>query len=170
MSAAPVAPVKRLAYIDWMRGFACVLMIQAHCYDSWLNPEARRGWFYRWSQETSTMAAPIFLFLCGVSFALVTEGLRKRDAPRREIFKTAALRGAEILGFGFLLRVQEFVLGIPKAPWTDMLRVDVLNILGISILLMALFWWVSRGANEGTGEPRSAAITGALGIAAVIAL
>lgn len=123
-----------------MRGLACVLMIQAHCYDSWLNPEARRTLLYRWSQELSTLAAPIFLFLCGVSFALVTEGLRQKNKPRSQIFKTALLRGAEILGFGFLLRVQEFVLGYPKSPWTDLLKVDVLNILGVSIIFMALFW------------------------------
>jgi hypothetical protein len=123
-----------------MRGLACVLMIQAHCYDSWLNPEARRTLLYRWSQELSTLAAPIFLFLCGVSFALVTEGLRQKNRPRSQIFKTALLRGAEILGFGFLLRVQEFVLGYPKSPWTDLLKVDVLNILGVSIIFMALFW------------------------------
>ena len=115
-------------------------MIQAHCYDSWLNPEARRTLLYRWSQELSTLAAPIFLFLCGVSFALVTEGLRQKNKPQSQIFKTALLRGAEILGFGFLLRVQEFVLGYPKAPWTDLLKVDVLNILGVSIIFMALFW------------------------------
>ncbi|MDQ1410940.1 MAG: hypothetical protein QOJ41_2675 [Acidobacteriaceae bacterium] len=123
-----------------MRGLACVLMIQAHCYDSWLNPDARKTLLYRWSQELSTLAAPIFLFLCGVSFALVTEGLRQKNKPRSQIFKTALLRGAEILGLGFLLRVQEFVLGYPKSPWTDLLKVDVLNILGVSILFMALFW------------------------------
>jgi len=123
-----------------MRGLACVLMIQAHCYDSWLNPEARKTMLYRWSQELSTLAAPIFLFLCGVSFALVTEGLRQKNKPGSQIFKTALLRGGEILGLGFLLRVQEFVLGYPKSPWTDLLKVDVLNILGVSIIFMALFW------------------------------
>src|SRR3984893_17304122 len=131
---------RRLAYIDWMRGLACVLMIQAHCYDSWLNPEARQTVFFRWSQELSTLAAPIFLFLCGVSFALVTEGLRQKNKPRSEIFRTALLRGGEILGFGFLLRLQEFVIGYPKSPWTDLLKVDVLNILGVSIIFLALFW------------------------------
>jgi hypothetical protein len=131
-----------------MRGLACVLMIQAHCYDSWLNPEARQTLFYRWSQELSTLAAPIFLFLCGVSFALVTEGLRQKNKPRSEIFKTALLRGAEILGLGFLLRVQEFVLGYPKSPWTDLLKVDVLNILGVSIIFMALFWRLMSGSRE----------------------
>ena len=122
-----------------MRGLACVTMFQAHCYDSWLNPEARKTVLYRWSQELSTLPALIFLFLCGVSFVLVTERLRQKKRPSTEIFKTALLRGAEIFGLGLLLRVQEFVLGYPKSPWTDLFRVDVLNILGVSIL-MALFW------------------------------
>jgi hypothetical protein len=143
-----------------MRGLACVLMIQAHCYDSWLNPEARQTLLYRWSQELSTLAAPIFLFLCGVSFTLVTEGLRQKNKPRSEISRTALLRGGEILGFGFLLRVQEFVLGYPKSPWTDLLKVDVLNILGVSIIFMALFWRLvsmsgSPEAGHGNGTERS---------------
>jgi uncharacterized membrane protein len=136
---------KRLAYIDWMRGLACVLMIQAHCYDSWLTPDARKTGFYRWSQEISTMAAPIFLFLCGVSFALVTERLWQKKKSKKEIFHTALRRGGEIFALGLLLRVQEFLLGYPKSPWTDLLKVDVLNILGISILLMAVTWRLMTG-------------------------
>ena len=131
---------KRLAYIDWMRGLACVVMIQAHCYDSWLNADARKSVLYRWSQAASTLPAPIFLFLCGVSFALVTERLRQKEMCVMEIFRTAILRGMEILGLGFLLRLQEYVLGYPKSPWTDLFRIDVLNILGVSIILMAVFW------------------------------
>jgi uncharacterized membrane protein len=156
-------PFKRLAYIDWMRGLACVLMIQAHCYDSWLNPEARKTLLYRWSQELSTLPAPIFLFLCGVSFALVTEGLRQKNKPGSQIFKTALLRGAEILGLGFLLRVQEFVLGYPKSPWTDLFKVDVLNILGVSIIFMALFW---RLVNMG-GLPEAGASAGSVALQTV---
>jgi len=168
---------RRLAYIDWMRGLACVLMIQAHCYDSWLNPEARKTILYRWSQAASTLPAPIFLFLCGVSFALVTEGLRQKNTPPVEIFRIAILRGLEILGLGFLFRVQEFVLGFPKSPWMDLFRVDVLNILGISIILMALFWGLATlegfydSADSATvGKWRTRAIAGALAIAAVLAL
>jgi uncharacterized membrane protein len=164
------ASFRRLAYIDWMRGLACVVMIQAHCYDSWLSPAARKTALYRWSQEASTLPAPIFLFLCGVSFALVTERLQREQAPRSQIFKTALLRGAEILGLGFLLRLQEFVLGYPKSPWTDLLRVDVLNILGVSILLMALFWRLTATAAGDTEQWRVRAISLALSIAAVIAL
>jgi len=156
-------PFKRLAYIDWMRGLACALMIQAHCYDSWLNPEARKTLLYRWSQELSTLPAPIFLFLSGVSFALVTEGLRQKNKPGSQIFKTALLRGAEILGLGFLLRLQEFVLGYPKSPWTDLFKVDVLNILGVSIIFMALFW---RLVNMG-GLPEASASAGSVALQTV---
>ena len=156
-------PFKRLAYIDWMRGLACALMIQAHCYDSWLNPEARKTLLYRWSQELSTLPAPIFLFLSGVSFALVTEGLRQKNKPGSQIFKAALLRGAEILGLGFLLRLQEFVLGYPKSPWTDLFKVDVLNILGVSIIFMALFW---RLVNMG-GLPEASASAGSVALQTV---
>jgi uncharacterized membrane protein len=169
--ARPVA-IKRLAYIDWMRGLACVLMIQAHCYDSWLSSEARKSSFYRWSQEVSTLAAPIFLFLCGVSFALVTERMSQEKKPRSQIFKTAIVRGAEILGFGLLLRIQEFVLGYPISHWTDLLRVDILNILGVSIVLMALFWRMTTtfGVRELSTTGRRWMIALSLMIAAVVAL
>jgi uncharacterized membrane protein len=175
MSTPPAAPFPRLAYVDWMRGLACVAMIQAHCYDSWLNPEARRTNLYRWSQDFSTLPALIFLFLCGVSFALVTERLRQQKRPSAEIFKTAILRGVEIFGLALLLRVQEFVLGYPLSPRTDLLRVDVLNILGISLILMALFWRLTVApaadhAGLASQRWRNRRITLALLVAATIAM
>ncbi|MDP9340142.1 MAG: DUF1624 domain-containing protein [Acidobacteriota bacterium] len=181
LSNDPPTSFQRLAYIDWMRGLACVLMIQAHCYDSWLSANARQTTLYRWSQELSTLPAPIFIFLAGVSFALVTERLRQKKTPRPQIFTTALLRGTQILGLGILLRVQEFVLGFPKSPWTDLFRVDVLNILGVSLLLMAVFWRLvasPRVFDAATGDNatlylknwRIRAIALSLSIAAIIAM
>lgn len=129
----------RLEYIDWMRGLACVLMFQTHCYDSWLSPQARKSGFFLWSQLGGTLPAPLFVFLAGVSFALVTGSLRAKGLPANQIARTTIRRGAEIFGLGLLFRVQEFILGQPWAPWTDLLRVDVLNILGLSMILMGLF-------------------------------
>ena len=50
--------------------------------------------------------------------------------------RKSILRGAEIYGLGILFRIQEYVLGYPISPWTDLFRVDILNILGISMMLM----------------------------------
>src|SRR5262249_42923759 len=103
-------PMKRLAYIDWIRGLACVLMFQTHCYDSWLTPEARNSSLFIWSRLGGTFPAPLFIFLAGVSFALVTEKLREKGTARNVIAKQTILRGAEVFGLGILFRVQEFSL------------------------------------------------------------
>jgi uncharacterized membrane protein len=129
---------QRLAYIDWMRGLACLLMFQTHCYDSWLGGAARKSSLFMWSQLGGTLPAPLFLFLAGVSFALVTEKMRRKEFSPNEIARMTILRGAEIFGLGLLFRVQEFALGWPWAPWTDLLRVDVLNMIGLSMMLMGV--------------------------------
>lgn len=134
----PETPKQRLAYIDWMRGLACVLMFQTHCYDAWLSDAPRRSTLFQWSQIGGTFPAPLFLFLAGISFALVTDKLRGRGTGAAEIARTTIKRGAEIFALGLLFRVQEFLLGQPRAPLTDLLRVDVLNIIGISMVLMGL--------------------------------
>jgi uncharacterized membrane protein len=137
-SAAP----SRLAYIDWTRGLACVLMFQTHCYDSWLSPSARQSKFFLYSQLAGTFPAPLFLFLAGISFALVTEKLWKKNLPPRQIARTTIRRGAEIFGFGLLFRWQEYLIAWGWAPLSDLLRVDVLNTIGLSMMLMGIVCWL----------------------------
>ncbi len=129
---------QRLAYIDWMRGLACLLMFEVHSYDSWLGGAARQSRLMKWSQLSGTIPAPLFLFLAGVSFALVSDKMRKKGATANQIAWSTILRGAEILGLGLLFRLQEYLLGIPWAPWTDLLRVDILNTIGVSIILLGI--------------------------------
>ncbi|MGO8983853.1 MAG: heparan-alpha-glucosaminide N-acetyltransferase domain-containing protein [Terriglobales bacterium] len=134
--ATPAA--SRLAWIDWMRGSACVLMFQTHCYDAWLGGDARNTTFLKGSQILGTLPAPTFLFLAGVSFALVTDKLIRKNLAPAQIARTMARRGAEIFAFGLLFRLQEFLIAWGWAPYSDLLRVDVLNIIGLSMILMAL--------------------------------
>lgn len=145
----------RLAYIDWMRGFACLVMFQTHCYDSWLSPAARETTFFKMSQLGGTLPAPLFLILAGISFAFVTDGIRKRGATPGEVARKTILRGAEILGFGLLFRFQEYMLGGHGVPWTDLLRVDILNTIGVSMMLMGITCW-TVGAISGGGAGAAA--------------
>ena len=139
-------PQSRLAYLDWMRGLACVFMFQTHCYDSWLSPEARKGGLFWWSQLGGTLPAPLFLFLAGFSFAYVTNRLRQKGFDANHIARQTILRGAEVLGFGLLFRLMEYALAWGWAPWTDLLRVDVLNMIGLSMILMGIFCRLTGGA------------------------
>src|SRR6202167_1570567 len=145
IAAAP----SRLAYIDWMRGLACVLMFQTHCYDAWLSPAARQSKFFMYSQLGGTFPAPLFLFLAGVSFALVTEKLWQKNLAPAKIARATIRRGAEIFAFGLLFRLQEYVIAWGWAPLSDLLRVDVLNTIGLSMMLMGVMCWLVLAVHRG---------------------
>jgi uncharacterized membrane protein len=163
-------PVKsRLAYIDWMRGLACLLMFQTHCYDSWLSPEGRHSTFFMYSQLGGTFPAPLFLFLAGISFALVTEKLWRKNVAPTQIARTTILRGGEIFVYGLLFRVQEYVVSWGWAPKSDLLRVDVLNTIGLSMMLLGVLCWLVLAAKRGS-QTRLALVLTAFGTALLISL
>jgi uncharacterized membrane protein len=162
---------KRIAYIDWLRGFACLVMFQTHCYDSWLGGAARDSGFFKLSQLGGTLPAPLFLFLSGISFALVTDKLRQKGVSADEIARTTILRGGEIFLLGLLFRLQEFLLGQPWAPWTDLLRVDVLNVIGVSLMMMGVACRIAAaGGAAGQEQLRRTTIVTAVICAAAIAM
>jgi uncharacterized membrane protein len=159
----------RLAYIDWMRGLACVLMFQTHCYDSWLGASERQSKFFTWSQLGGTFPAPLFLFLAGISFALVTGKLVQKNLPPTQIARATILRGAEILSFGLLFRLQEYLIAWGWAPLSDLLRVDVLNTIGVSMMLMGLVCWLVLLVRSGRSSTGALILTSA-GTALLISL
>src|SRR5205823_1970307 len=167
----------RLAYIDWMRGLACVLMFQTHCYDSWLGGGARKSTFFMWSQLGGTFPAPLFLFLAGISFAMVVDKLRQKNLSPNQIAKTTIKRGAEILALGLLFRVQEYAIALGWAPWSDLFRVDILNAIGVSLILMGGTCWMVLALVEKCSSKRprpgntaSLVITAVAATAAISAL
>lgn len=167
--SSPISATSRLAYIDWMRGLACVLMFQTHCYDSWLAPEQRHSKFFMYSQLGGTFPAPLFLFLAGISFALVTECLLQKNLRPSKIARTTIRRGAEIFVFGLLFRLQEYVIAWGWAPKSDLLRVDILNTIGLSMMLMGVLCWLVLAAQSGRFK-RSTLILAAAGTALAISL
>lgn len=159
------SPQQRLAYIDWMRGLACILMFQTHAYDAWLGPAARKSTFFMWSQLLGTFPAPLFLFLAGISFALVTDKLRSKGASAEEVGKATIRRGAEIYGFALLFRLQEYLISFPWAPWQDLVRMDVLNNIGISMVLMGAMCWATSSPDAVIARKRGVVGAGAIALA-----
>ena len=153
-----------------MRGLACLVMFQTHCYDAWLNPEARKTTFFMWSQIGGTLPAPLFLFLAGISFALVTGKLLQKEMPIGQIARTTILRGGEIFGLGLLFRLQEYVISWGWAPWSDLLRVDVLNTIGLSMMLMGVLCWVVLMVCKDSPDRRIALGVSAIVVASPISL
>jgi uncharacterized membrane protein len=148
----PTPASSRLGYIDWARGLACLLMFQTHCYDAWLSGNARSGTFFMWSQLGGTFPAPLFLFLAGISVALVVDKLYRKGLAPSQIAGKVMRRGAEIFILGLLFRLQEFVIALGWAPWSDLLRVDILNTIGASIMLLGALVWAAQSLGSGGRE------------------
>ncbi len=145
-------PRRRRGYLDWMRGLAVLIMIEAHVIDSWTGPPDRFTHGFAWSLILGGFGAPLFLFLAGVAVALSAGSKFRRSGDAPAASRAVAWRGLEIFGLAFLFRVQAWVLG-----WSDprtLLKVDILNVMGPSIMAAAALWGAVRA-----GRARYAAFT-----------
>jgi uncharacterized membrane protein len=122
-----------------------------------------------YSQLGGTFPAPLFLFLAGISFALVTDKLRQKNLRPFQIARATIHRGAEIFVFGLLFRLQEFLIAWGWAPWSDLLRVDVLNTIGLSMMLMGIVCWLVLAIKRGP-RTRIALVLASAGTGLLISL
>lgn len=129
----------RRAYIDWMRGLSVLFMIEAHTFDAWTLLVQRGRPAYFWITFIGGLAAPIFLFLAGVSVAMGGEARTQRTGDRRGSAWTVQKRGWEIFGLAFLFRLQSFLLS-PGSTVKGIFKADILNIMGPSIAAAAWIW------------------------------
>jgi uncharacterized membrane protein len=139
MSDAPPSPPKagRLDAIDWLRGFAVLLMIQTHLYDSWVSPAGKLTGAYWWTRYLGGVPSRLFLLLVGVSMAIGFERQIERGTPRSVVVRASARRGLEILALAYLFRFQEYALSGFWGPISDLFRIDILNCIGASMILVA---------------------------------
>jgi uncharacterized membrane protein len=136
--ASPSSP-RRLSYIDWMRGLAILIMIEAHVIDSWTRLTERGRLAFGCAAVLAGFAAPTFLFLAGVGVALGASSRAKRTGDPGAAAASVRRRGWEIFGLAFLFRIQAYMLH-PKAMLAGVLKVDILNIMGPSIVAAAAVW------------------------------
>ena len=122
-----------------------------------------------YSQLGGTFPAPLFLFLAGISFALMTDKLRQKNLAPAQIARVTIRRGGEIFAFGLLFRLQEYLIAWGWAPLSDLLRVDVLNTIGLSMMLMGVLCWLVLSI-QGRSQTRLALVLAAVGTALLISL
>src|SRR5690606_17938810 len=158
--AAPVAvPTRREGYIDWMRGLAVVVMIFAHAVDSWVRQDQRQSQAYFWFLVVAGMGAPMFLWLAGLSVPLAGHARMRRGASVAEASRGLQVRGWLIFGLAMLFRLQAYVFS-PGASLSGLLKVDILNVMGVSLVAVAWLWGRSTSslARMGWGLVVTAAV------------
>jgi len=127
-----LVPSRRCDWIDQLRGWAVIVMIEVHCVNVWLPQGAIPGWL----NYLNGLVAPSFILCSGYSLALSTF---RPDGSIRPFAPTAKR-------LGFIL-ICAYALHFPTtlADWTvlatlqkfrEIFKIDVLQCIVFSLLLL----------------------------------
>ena len=135
MAQKPKQP--HLPFLDWMRGLAAAVMLQGHTFHSFSRNDLHDQSAYVLSQFLGGLAPAIFLALTGVTFAFLMERNERRSLPMWTRWIEALKRARYLLLIAFLFRIQLWVFAWGQSDWHDLLKVDVLNLMGVSMVLFS---------------------------------
>lgn len=139
----------RYAFVDLLRGWALVVMIETHVVNAYLPAAARKSSFFFWLSFLNGLVAPSFLFASGFSVVL---------QARRQWMDWLSLGPAfrkHIKRLGFIILVA-YYLHLPyfglsrflgaqdQTFWKSALQVDVLQCIVVSLLLIDALIFVLR--------------------------
>jgi uncharacterized membrane protein len=131
----------RYGFIDLLRGWALVVMIETHVVNAYLPPASRKSAFFFWLSFVNGLVAPSFLFASG--FSLVLQARRHWGAWTR--LEPAFWKQMRRLGFillvAYYMHLPHFGLSkylTPQDPafWKAAFQVDVLQCIVVSLLVI----------------------------------
>jgi uncharacterized membrane protein len=129
--------MNRRPYLDWLRGIAVLIMIEAHTLDSWTLVADRQSPWYEKAIVLAGFGAPLFLFLAGVALMLAAGSRIRKGLTLEQAARASFRRGAWVFLLALLFRLQSFVLGGGRFP-QSLLKVDILNVMGVSMLVASI--------------------------------
>ncbi|TCK69405.1 uncharacterized protein DUF1624 [Winogradskyella wandonensis] len=131
---------QRLYFIDAVRAFAILMMLQGHFIDTLLAPEykdmskiAYKVWSY-----FRGITAPTFFTISGLIFTYLLLKAKKKGTEKQRIRK-GLNRGLMLIGIGYLLRAP-FLSWLSGQFNTYFLVTDVLQIIGLSLIIVIVLY------------------------------
>ncbi|MEK7250109.1 MAG: heparan-alpha-glucosaminide N-acetyltransferase domain-containing protein, partial [Bacteroidota bacterium] len=135
MNEAPPQPSppksKRIDYIDLLRGWAVIVMIETHMMNATLSQQAMEAEAFQWIKFINGLVAPSFLFASGLAYAVTT----RRKINNYLSFGTQLYKQIRRLLFvvfiGYLLHLPKFnfhqiLYETTERSWQIFFQADVL--------------------------------------------
>lgn len=141
----------RYGFIDLLRGFALIFMIETHVVSAYLPIALRKGSdFFFWLSFINGLVAPAFLFAAGFSIVLQSQTQWEDWLKFRLPFWKQMRRLGFIALIAYFTHLQGFRLSRYLEKWEDpvmwnrTLRVDVLQCIVASLLVVHLLFFLVR--------------------------
>ncbi|WP_431157928.1 heparan-alpha-glucosaminide N-acetyltransferase domain-containing protein [Winogradskyella poriferorum] len=130
----------RLYFIDAVRAFAILMMLQGHFIDTLLAVEYRddsNTAFQIWTYFRG-ITAPTFFTISGLIFSYLLIKAKKKGTVKQRIRK-GLMRGLMLIGVGYLLRIPIFQWLVGEFN-SYFLVIDVLQCIGLSLIGVVLVY------------------------------
>ena len=134
---------KRYLFIDQFRGWAVLVMIETHVFNSFLQVGLRGTVWFRVLDFINGLVAPAFLFIAGFSFGMVALNRWSDFLGWGPVFWKQLGRVLQIGLIGYCLRIPRFSLHhlLASVRWNQVhvfWKVDILHCIAFSLLAMLL--------------------------------
>jgi uncharacterized membrane protein len=157
---------KRLAFIDLLRGWAVIVMIETHVTNATIIPSMRDTSLFDIINFINGLVAPSFLFASGMAYAVTTR--RKIDSYLSfgtPLFKQLG-RLLFVLLIGYGLHIPRFNLyrimhEVEPREWLVFFQADVLQCIAVSLLFLQILLLILRN------EQRLYSVAAAIALAIV---
>jgi len=128
-----LSPSKRCDWVDQLRGWAVLVMMEVHAVNVWLRLDLRPDWL----NYLNGLVAPSFLMCAGFSLVLSTFRTDGTLRPFMDSFK----RYLFILGCAYLLHapgltLAEWTVLATQQKWRELLKIDVMQCIVYSLLIL----------------------------------
>jgi uncharacterized membrane protein len=140
---------RRIDYIDLVRGWAVIVMIETHVFNATLAPAWKETDPFAWMKFMNGLVAPSFLFASGLAYAVTTRRkLSEYLSFGTPLFKHTG-RLLFIMALGYLLHLPKFnytnlVYWTEERYWRIFFQADVLQCIAVSLLFMQVLLLVVR--------------------------
>jgi len=138
-------PASRLLFLDWLRAWALLVMIETHVFNAFLANSLRQSAWFQSLNFINGLVAPSFLFVSGFVFLVAAQKrvdeLRSFGKPLRK--QLGRIGMVWIIGYAMHLPsywIPRLAAGISAEEWLRFYRVDVLHCIALTwlFLLMSL--------------------------------
>ena len=136
-----MASKSRLAFIDLLRGWAVMIMIEVHVFNAFLLPEIRTTAWFCILNFINGWVAPSFIFISGFVFLFASQKKLESFRTYGSAFWKQLSRIGFVLLIGYFLHLPFFSLrrmitDTDQAGWFRFYQSDVLHCIAIGLLLL----------------------------------
>lgn len=132
----------RIVFIDLLRGWAALVMIEVHVMNAFLLPQVKEAPWFDVLTFVNGLVAPAFLFVAGLVFAVVLEARRDEPDGYRLLLKKQAGRILLIWTIGYVLHIPVFsfsaIRNLPPEAWLTFYQSDILHCIAAGLLILVV--------------------------------